>query len=425
MLPAGLPIKMGGMRLRHIGLDVHREFAQVAVWKDGQVSHRGRIPTTPEALHAFARTLTPSDQVALEATCNTYAIARLLEQYVARVVVSNPRRTRAIAEAKIKTDKVDAEVLVRLLAGGWLPEVWLPDNDTQTLRQRVAHRARLIQQQTRLKNRVHAILQRNLVLGCPRSDLFGKGGLQWLTAQAMPLLPSHEQQTIHATLRELALIAEELHVAEAPLAAVALQRRDVCHLLTIPGVDATVALALVAAIGDVHRFSSPVKLVGYLGLDPRVRQSGAQPASYGPITKQGRAHARGALAEAAWVAVKTPGPLRAFYQRVRARRGPHIAVIAVARKLAVLAWHLLTREEDYAFARPSLTANKLRKLELRAGAPAHRGRRGATHAYNLKETRRRERALGIQAERAYQQLTAHWQPRPQSTDASAPSGKRR
>lgn len=213
-------------------------------------------------------------------------------------------------------------------------------------------------------------------------------------------------------MRELALTAEELRAAEGPLAAVALQRRDVRHLLTIPGVDATVALALIAAIGDVHRFSSSTKLVGDLGLDPRVRQSGAHSASYGPITKQGRAHARGALAEAAWIAAKTPGPLRAFYQRVRARRGPHIATIAVARKLAVLAWHLLTRDEDYAFARPSLTTNKLRKLELRAGAPAHRGRRGATHAYSLKETRRRERALGLQAERAYQQLTAHWRPRP-------------
>ena len=306
-----------------------------------------------------------------------------------------------------------------------MPDVWLPSEDIRALRQQVAQRARLVQQQTRLKNRVHAILQRNLVLGCPRSDLFGKGGQEWLAKQAVPLLPAHEQQTVEATLRELTLIAEELHATERPLAGVALQRRDVRHLLTIPGVDAAVALALVAAIGDVRRFSSPTKLVGYLGLDPRVRQSGARPASYGPITKQGRAHARGALAEAAWVAVKTPGPLRACYQRIRARRGSHIAVIAVARKLAVLAWHLLTKDEDYAFARPSLTTNKLRKLELRAGHPAHRGRRGATYAYNFKETRRREQELGLQAERAYQHLTAQWQLRPQRTDASAPMGKRR
>ena len=164
----------GGIALRLIGLDVHREFAQVVVLEHGAIRHLGRITTTPEALHTFARTLGPHDHVALEATCNTYAIARLLLQHAGRVIVSNPVRTRAIAEAKIKTDKVDVETLVRLLAGGWLPEVWLPDDRTQTFRQQVAHRARLVQQQTRLKNRIHGILHRNLVLGCPRSDLLGK-----------------------------------------------------------------------------------------------------------------------------------------------------------------------------------------------------------------------------------------------------------
>lgn len=154
----------GGMLLRFIGLDVHREFAQVAMLEGGQVRQVGRIPTTPAALRAFTETLGPDDQVALEATCNTFAIVRLLQQHAGRVVVSNPLRTRAIAEAKIKTDKVDAEVLVRLLASGWLPEVWVPDDLTQTLRQQVTHRARLVQQQTRLKNRVHSILHRNLVL---------------------------------------------------------------------------------------------------------------------------------------------------------------------------------------------------------------------------------------------------------------------
>ena len=99
--------------------------------------------------------------------------------------------------------------------------------------------------------------------------------------------------------------------------------------MTIPGVDATVALSIVAAVGDFGRFSSPDKLVSYLGLNPRVRQSGGQPASHGRITKQGRAHAPGMLVEAAWAAAKTPGPLRAFYERVRARRGMQIAVVAV------------------------------------------------------------------------------------------------
>ena len=115
------------------------------------------------------------------------------------------------------------------------------------------------------------------------------------------------------------------------------------------------------------------------------------------------------LVEAAWVAVKTPGPLRAFYERVRARRGMQIAVVATARKLSVLCWHLITRGEDYAFARPSLTAKKLRALELKAGMPSRRGQKGTASGYSLKDVRAREKALAEQAEHAYTQLVADWQ----------------
>ncbi len=114
---------------RCIGLDVHREFAEVAIWEDGIVRSAGQVKTTPEELRLFAGSLAPTDEVALEATCNTHAIARLLERHVARVVVSNPAKTRAIAEAKVKTDKVDAQVLAQLLAAGFLPSCWLPDDE--------------------------------------------------------------------------------------------------------------------------------------------------------------------------------------------------------------------------------------------------------------------------------------------------------
>src|SRR6266571_139544 len=133
--------------------------------------------------------------------------------------------------------------------------------------------------------------------------------------------------------------------------------------------DAGRGSRVVAAVGDFTRFRTPDKLVAYLGLNPRVRQSGGQPATHGRITKAGPGHARGMLVEAAWSASKAPGPLRAFYQRVQARRGMQVAVVATARKLAVLCWHLIINGEDYAYGRPSLLAQKLRALELRAGMP--------------------------------------------------------
>jgi transposase len=393
---------------RCIGLDVHREFAQVAIWEDGVIWQAGRIQTTPEALWDFADSLCATDEVAIEATGNTYAIARLLERHVGRVVVSNPHKTRAIAEAKVKTDKVDAAVLAGLLAADYLPSVWLPDDQTHALRRQVARRAHIVRQRTRLKNQVQSILHRNLIGRCPAADLFGTKGRAWLATQE---LPQDEHQAVGALLRQLDFHGQELRIVDAELGRVALERAEVRRLLTIPGVDATVALAIVAAVGDFGRFSSPQRLVSYLGLNPRVRQSGGQPAQHGRITKQGRAHARGMLVEAAWAAAKTPGPLRAFYERVRARRGMQVAVVATARKLATLCWHLVMSEQDYAFARPSLTDKKLRALELRAGLPPRRGRKGTAAAYSLKEVRRRERALTEQAEVAYRQLVADWQPK--------------
>ena len=156
---------------------------------------------------------------------------------------------------------------------------------------------------------------------------------------------------------------------EAELARHALDAPDVLRLMSVPGVSLHTATAFVAAVGDIRRFPTAKRLVGYLGLDPRVRQSGNSDARHGHISKAGSSLARGMLGEAAWSVAQTPGPLRAFFERVRARKGPQVAATATARKLACLFWCLLTRDEDYAYQRPSMTRSKIRQLELAAGAP--------------------------------------------------------
>jgi transposase len=234
--------------MRTIGLDVHREFAEVAILEEGRVRAAGRVETTPEALRLFAQSLAATDEVAIEATVNTFAIARLLEQHVARVVISNPLRTRAIAEAKVKTDKVDARVLAELLAAGYLPGIWRPDEELQALRRLVARRSGIVRERTRLKNQVQAILHRNLAPRCPAADLFGRKGRAWLGEQPLPV---DEEIAVASALRRLDVAGEELVLVERQLAQVGLQSEDVKRLLTIPGVDRTVALSLVAAIGEI------------------------------------------------------------------------------------------------------------------------------------------------------------------------------
>jgi transposase len=204
---------------RCIGLDVHREFAQVAVWQGGLVWQAGRFSTTPEGVRAFAEQLGPADEVALEATGNTWAIATLLASRAGRVVVSNPAKTRAIAEAKVKTDKVDAQILAQLLAADYLPAVWLPDAATNALRRQVIRRAGLVRARTRCKNQVHAILHRNLVPRCPASDLFGIKGRRWLAEQ---ILPADERAAVAGLLRQPDFTGEELRLLDAELSTIAL-----------------------------------------------------------------------------------------------------------------------------------------------------------------------------------------------------------
>ena len=184
--------------------------------------------------------------------------------------------------------------------------------------------------------------------------------------------------------------------------------------MTVPGVNLICAATFMAAIGDVNRFMNSRKLVAYLGLDPKVRQSGETPARSGRISKRGSASARWALVEAAWSTVRQPGPMHAFYERTRARRGHGKAIVASARKLAVLFWCMLTRGEDYAHQQPSLTKKKLRQLELTAGAPRHTKTAAGISAVNAPCERREQ--LAEQAEVSYKRLV-------QDQQAGAPARK--
>jgi transposase len=377
----------------------------------------GRVPTSPQGLAILADSLAPDDQVALEATGNALAIARALEPHVARVVVATRTELRAITEAKVKTDRRDARTLARLLAAGLLGGCWLPDETTRALRRRLARRAQLVRQRTRCKNEVHAVLMRMLKGRPPMSDAFGRGGRIWLAALD---LPADERETVDGCLRQIDFLDGEIAILERGIAEHALASVAIRRLMTVPGVSLLTASTFIAAVGDIDRFHDPRKLVGYLGLDPKVRQSGSGATRHGRISKQGASQVRQMLAEAAFVAVSTAGPMRAFYDRVRVRRGQQIAIVAVARKLAVLFWHLLTREQDYAFQRPSLTRKKLRGLELRAGAPRQPGRRDlpTKNSYSQRAERARERELSEQAEVAYRRLVTDWKAsRPTKADA--------
>ena len=400
--------------MRFIALDVHRDFCEVAIAEGGQVRRGGRVEATPATLELFARSLAADDQVVLEATGNALAIARIIEPHVGRVVLANPKAVKNATQTA-KTDKLDARTLAKLLAAGFLPEVWTPDEQTRVLRRRISRRAQLVRQRTREKNQVHAILIRNLKGRSPATDVFGAAGRRWLAAQE---LPADEREMVEACLRGIDFLDHEVAAIDRALAKLVLASSELRRLLTLPGVNFVTACALLAAIGDVRRFPTAQHLVSYLGFDPRVRQSGSEPARHGRISKQGPGETRHVLVEAAWHAARTTGPLRAFHERVASRRGRNIATVAVARKLTVIAWNMLSRGEDYAFARPSLVREKLRRLELMTGAEHRKGKRNPVRVFATREQHRLDKELANQAERAYRRLVQDWQPAIKGTGAA-------
>ena len=389
--------------MRSVALDVHLDFCEVAIVEDGELRSAGRIETKPEQIELFASSLAPDDRVALEVTGNAWEIARIIEPHVAQVLVVSPSDT-GIRQARAKTDRLDARTLARLLAAGSLDGVWMPDRQTWVMRRRLSRRSQLVWARSRAKNQILAVLMRQLVGRPPFADLFGVKGREWLSQLQ---LPAEESETVSAAMRQVEFFDSEISESERLISQAALDSAEIKRLMSVPGVNVIVAASFMAAIGDIRRFGSPRKLVGYLGLDPRVRQSGVGPATHGHISKRGSVRARHALVEACWTTVRQPGPLHAFYQRIRARRGHSVAIVAAARKLASLFWCLLTREEDYAYQQPSLTRKKLRRLQIAAGAERYSAKAAGIWSAN-DAVRKAERELARQAEVAYARSVRDW-----------------
>src|SRR5579859_7371930 len=301
---------------------------------------------------------------------------------------------------RAKTDKLDARALASLLWKGELEAVWMPDERCRILRRRLARREQLVRSRTRAKNEIHATLQRRLQAKPPCSDLFGVKGRQWLARLELPL---EERESVDAAMRHVEFLDREIKAVEKLIAKQALSWPEIRRLMTVPGVNLICAASFIAAVGDANRFLSSRKLVAYLGLDPRVKQSGDTPVRSGRISKRGSPMARWALVEAAWSAVLQPGPLHGFYERAKQRRGHGKAIVATARKLAVLFWCMLTRSEDYAHQQPSLTRKKLRRLEITAAA--RKNTRKAAGIWSTNDLMRTaELELAQQAEASYKRM---------------------
>ena len=332
----------------YVGLDLSRKRLDFdARLRDGELVERGAVPPDADGLSGLVRRLASDEVLAvIESMNGARFVHDRLELEGWDVRIADAVKAKGLAPLACKTDKIDAWVLAELARLDLVPEIWLPDPAVRAERERARFRLHLVKHRTALKNRVHSILIAHGVPN-PTSDLFGVAGRSLLERLSLPE-PWHS--TTAASLALIDTLDEQIEACERELRSLGADHRYVPLLMSCPGIAWILAFTIASEIGDIARFATPVKLVGYSGLTPRVEQSGESDRR-GPLRKNGPNHLRWALVEAAHTASRHPH-YRPILERIRARhgrkRGTKIAALTIARKLAEAIWHMLTRNQPFA-----------------------------------------------------------------------------
>lgn len=330
----------------YVGLDIGVKWHYVVVMDaEGHLAQQQRLPNDPLLIQRFFEALEGPTQVVLEATGHWVAVYERIEPYVQAVVLAHPLKVRAIASARIKTDRIDATTLAHLLRADLIPRAYIPPRPVRDWRELARHRAFLVRLQTRVKNRVHMLLAKRGVTPPSHSDLFGVAGRQWLTHVVLPEPYSAMRSRYLAVLDHL---RTQLREVERTIAQTVTPLPAAQLLETIPGIGRYLALLILAEIGEITRFPSPRHLVSYAGLCPSTYASG-QTLRHGRLTHQGSAWLRWACIEAAThLARRQPTDrLSRQFHRLAQRRDVKTARVAVARGLCHVIFHMLTKHEPY------------------------------------------------------------------------------
>ncbi len=344
---------------RFVGLDIHKAYL-VAVGVNAQrevVYGPHRVPNE-RAEKWIATQLTAQDSVILEMTTNSWHMVDLLRPQVQSVTVVHPPHARIITRAAVKTDTKAAHALAEHHAVGLLPGVWIPPQEVRDLRGLVAERTKMRRLATQAKNRLHAVMHRHHFVPPDEKALFHPDNRLWW--QNLPVSALAQVQ-IRTDLRTLDFAEAQIADLDEALAEAGAQDERVPVLVQLPGVALLAAVTLLAAIGDITRFPSAEKLVGYAGLGTYVHISGTLHQT-GKITKSGRKDLRWTMVEAAQHAIKMDGHWKHEYERLAPRIGKHKAKVAIARKLLVGVWYVLTYHRADRFASDVQVACSLFKL---------------------------------------------------------------
>jgi transposase len=330
--------------MQYVGIDwAYRRAAWCAVRQGGEIADEGLVPADEDGLAKLVLRLGPDVRACVEMMSGAVWVRDRLQAGGWQVEVADARKVKGLAPLACKTDKVDARVLAELCRRDLVPAVWLPSLDDRALRERLKRRMHLVRMRTMARNRIHGVLtQWGLKLSTTR--LRRPDALALLEARGMPEV---WRRSVAEALAVIDLLDERLAPLERELGPLARADARVALLETIPGIGPLLGLTLAAEIGDIARFASARKLVGYAGLAPKVRQSG-QSSRTGPLSKAGSKTLRWAAVEAAQQAWRETNPWHELYRETAKRQGKtNAGKAAVARKVLIAAWHVLSRNEPF------------------------------------------------------------------------------
>lgn len=365
--------------IRYVGLDVHKHYVMVGAVDQSQQMVLPPCKVALTDLESWAeKYLQPTDHIVLEATTNAWYVHDLLKPRVEQVVVAHPPQVKLIAATMVKTDKKDTMTLAKLLAVNLIPAVWVPPVQVRDLRALIAHRRRLVSQQTQSKNRLQSVLHRNHMVP-PQGKLYHPDNRTWwleLTLSPGDKLRVRQELVMLEQLDTLITeTTDELH----RLSLSEPWREQLPYLIQLPGIGVMTAMVILSAVGDIKRFPSAKKLVGYAGLGARIHASGLTFRT-GGITKQGRKELRAALIEAAWITVRFDQRWQAQFDRLEQRIGRRKAIVAIARKLLVVIWHVLYHRRVDRQADPQRVVRYFLAWGRQAQAFAHLGLKASEFA---------------------------------------------
>jgi transposase len=344
---------------RYIAIDIHKHYVLLG---DMNAQREWVLRTRKVRMSRFPewvlKNLRPTDAVVIESTSNAWEIYDLIAPIVAKALVANPLKVGQIAGAKVKTDRLDVERLLTLLIADIVPEVWVPPHHVRDLRALISHRWRLHKQIAMTKNRLQSFIHRfNLIP--PEGQFFSEAHRSWWNDQDFsPIVRLQIEQDL-LILEHLTAHKEAIHQELACLSNRKPWATDMVFLMQIPGMGVVLSMTVLSAIGDISRFEHPKNLVGYAGLGAGVHDSGQKHQGLG-ITKAGRKELRWAMVEAAWSAVGSSPYWKSQYETLK-KRGKHAneAIVAVARKMLVAIWHVLSKHAPDRHAAPEDLAYKM------------------------------------------------------------------